>query len=92
MQGQSGHKEYPMFRVSAPPKPQTPRAKQTHPSGPAQGSARVNTKSGDGGSPGSMPAGRFHWGEVVESFLGQPLVAGLPAVADRPGPQRGWSW
>ena len=24
MQGQSCHKEYPMFRVSAPPKPQTP--------------------------------------------------------------------
>ena len=24
MQGQSCHKEHPMFRVSAPPKPQTP--------------------------------------------------------------------
>ena len=65
-----------------------PRAKQTHPSRPARGSARVNTRSGDGDSPGSMPVGRFRWGEVVESFLGQPPLAGLPAVADR-GAQRG---
>ena len=28
-----------------------------------------------------MTAGRFHLGEVAESFLGQPLLAGLPAVA-----------
>ena len=55
-----------------------PRAKQTHPSGPARGSARVNKRPGNGGSPGSMTAGRFRWGEVVESFLGQPLLAGLP--------------
>ena len=66
-----------------------PRAKQTHPSRPARGSAKVNTRPGDGGSPGSMTAGRFRWGEVVESFLGQPPLAGLPAVADRSGPQRG---
>ena len=66
-----------------------PRAKQTHPSRPARGSARVNTRSGGGDSPGSMPVGRFRWGEVVESFLGQPPLAGLPAVADRSGPQRG---
>ena len=66
-----------------------PRAKQTHPSGPARGSARVNKRPGNGGSPGSMTAGRFRWGEVVESFLGQPLLAGLPAVADRSGAQRG---
>ena len=32
-----------------------------------------------------MTAGRFRWGEVVESFLGQPLLAGLPAVVDRSG-------
>ena len=50
-----------------------PRAKQTHPSGPARRSARVNSRPGDGDSPGSMPAGRFHSGEVVERFLGQPL-------------------
>ena len=50
-----------------------PRAKQTHPSGPARRSARVDSRPGDGDSPGSMPAGRFHWGEVVERFLGQPL-------------------
>ena len=87
MQGQSGHKEYPMFRVSAPPKPQTPRAKQTHPSSPARRSARVNTRSGHGDSPGSMPVGRFHLGEVVESFLGQPPLAGLPVLADRSGPR-----
>ena len=66
-----------------------PRAKQTHPSGPARGSARVNKRPGNGGSPGSMTAGRFRWGEVVESFLGQPLLAGLPAVADRSRTQRG---
>ena len=28
-----------------------------------------------------MPAGRFHLEEVVEGFLGQPLLAGLPAAA-----------
>ena len=50
-----------------------PRAKQTHPSGPARKSARVDSRPRDGDSPGSMPAGRFHSGEVVERFLGQPL-------------------
>ena len=39
-----------------------PRAKQTHPSGPARRSARVNSRPGDGDSPGSMPAGRFRLG------------------------------
>ena len=72
-----------------------PRAKQTHPSGPARGSARVNKRPGNKalgcGSPGSMTAGRFRWGEVVESFLGQPLLAGLPAVADARG-SAGWNW
>ena len=67
-----------------------PRAKQTHPFGPARRSARVNTRSGDGDSPpGSMPAGCFHLEEVVESFLGQPLLAGLPAaVLPRASPLR----
>ena len=55
-----------------------PRAKQTRSSGPARRSARVNTRPGDGDSPGSMPAGRFHLGEVVERFLGQPLF-GCPS-------------
>ena len=50
-----------------------PRAKQTHPSGPARRSARVNAKLADGGSPGSMPAGRFHSGELVGSLLSHPL-------------------
>ena len=59
-----------------------PRAKQTHPSGPARRSARINSRLGDGGFPGSMTAGRFHLGEVVESFLCQPPLAGLPALAD----------
>ena len=49
------------------------RAKQTLPSGPARKSARVDSRPRDGDSPGSMPAGRFHSGEVVERFLGQPL-------------------
>ena len=66
-----------------------PRAKQTHPFGPARGSARVNSRPGDGHSPGSIRAGRFRWGAVVESFLGHPLLAGLPAVVDHPGSQRG---
>ena len=44
---------------------------------------------GDGDSPGSIPAGRFHLGEVAESFLGHPLLAGLPEVVDHPGSQRG---
>ena len=70
-----------------------PRAKQTHPFGPARRSARVNSRSGDGDSPpGSMPAGRFHLEEVVESFLGQPLLAGLPAAAlQRASPPRTWA-
>ena len=66
-----------------------PRAKQTHPSDPARRSARVNKRLGDGGSPGSMTAGRFHSGEVVESFLGQPPLAGLPPLADGSRAQRG---
>ena len=57
-----------------------PRSKQTRPSGPARRSARVNTRRGDGDSPGSMPARRFHLGEVVESCLAQPLSAGLTAA------------
>ena len=65
------------------------RAKQTRPSGPARRAARVNTKPGDGGSPGSMTAGRFHSEKVVESFLGQPPLAGLPPFADGSGAQRG---
>ena len=32
MQGQSCHKEHPMFRVSAPPKPQTPGPSRPRPS------------------------------------------------------------
>ena len=76
-----------------------PRSKQTHPSGPARRSARVNSRPGDGDSPGSMPAVRLHWGEVVESFLRQPLLAGLPppaAALPRASPPRtlaagGWA-
>ena len=66
-----------------------PRAKQTHPSDSARRSARVNSRPGDGDSPGSIPAGRFRWGEVLETFLSQPLLAGLPEVADHPRSQRG---
>ena len=36
-----------------------------------------------------MPAGRFHWGEVLESFLGQPPLAGFPLLVDGSGAQRG---
>ena len=32
-----------------------------------------------------MPAGRFHWGEVLESFLGQPPLAGFPVLVDGSG-------
>ena len=60
-----------------------PRTKQTRPSGPARRSARINSRPG-GGSPGSMPAERFHLGEVVESFLSQPLLAGLSPPAAAP--------
>ena len=63
-----------------------PRAKQTHPSGPGRRLAKVNSRPGDGDSIGSMPAGRFHLGEVVESFLSQPLLAGLPLPAAAPPP------
>ena len=66
-----------------------PRAKQTHPSSSARGSVRVNSRPGDGDSPGSMPAGRFHWGEVLESFLGQPPLAGFPVLVDGLGAQQG---
>ena len=69
--------------------PADPRAKQTRPSGPARRSARINSRLGDDDSPGSMPAGRFYLGEVVESFLGQPLLAGLPGLADGSRTQRG---
>ncbi len=71
-----------------------PRAKQTRPSGPARRSARVNSRLGDGDSPGSMPAGRFHLGEVVESSLGQPLLASIPpfaAALPRASPLRTWA-
>ena len=64
-----------------------PRAKQTRPSGPTPRSARVNSRPGDGNSPGSMRAVRFHLGEVVESFLGPPLLAGLAPLADGSGSQ-----
>ena len=66
-----------------------PRAKQTRPSSPARRAVRVNSRPGDGDSPGSMPTGRFRWGEVLETFLGQPLLAGLPEVVDHPRSQRG---
>ena len=69
-----------------------PRAKQTHPSGPARGSARVNKRLGDDDSPGSMTAGRFHSEKVLESFLGQPPLAGPPPLADGSGSQAGWRW
>ena len=36
-----------------------------------------------------MPAGRFYLGEVVESFPGQPLLAGLSTVVDGSGSQWG---
>ena len=49
MQWQSCHKEQPMFRVSAPPKPQTPGPSRPVPSGPARRSARVNSRRGDDG-------------------------------------------
>ena len=54
-----------------------PRAKQTRPSGPTRGLARVNSRLGDGDSPGSA----FHSREEVESFLSQPLLACLPPLA-----------
>ena len=41
-----------------------------------------------------MSAGRFHLGEVVESFLSQPLLAGLPApeaTLQRASPLRTWA-
>ena len=69
-----------------------PRAKQTRPSGPARWSSKVNSRPDDSDSPGSMPGGRFHLEEVVESFLGQPLLAGLPAAAlQRASPLRTWA-
>ena len=68
------------------------RAKQTCPSGPARRSAKVNSRPGDSDSPDSMPAGHFHLEEVVESFLGQPLLASLPAAAlQRASPLRTWT-
>ena len=57
------------------------QSKQTHPSGPARRSTRVNSRPGDGDSVGSMPARHFHSGKMVESFLSQPLLAGLPPLA-----------
>ena len=36
-----------------------------------------------------MPAGRFYWGEVLESFLGQPPLAGFPVLVDGSRAQRG---
>ena len=47
MQWQSCHKEHLMFRVSAPPKPQTPGPSRPVPSGPARSLARVNSRPGD---------------------------------------------
>ena len=47
MQWQSCHKEHSMFRVSAPPKPQTPGPSRPVPSGPARRLARVNSRLGD---------------------------------------------
>ena len=78
-----------MFRVSAPPKPQTPGPSRPAPPAPHEGRPGVNKRLGDGGSPGSMPAGRFHSEKVVESFLGQRPLAGLPPLADGSGVQRG---
>ena len=37
IQGQSGHKEHSMFRVSAPPKPQTPGPSRPAPPAPHEG-------------------------------------------------------
>ena len=81
MQGQSYHKEHSDVQSICAAQTADPRAKQTHPSGPPRRSTRINSRPGDGDSPGSMPAGRFHWGEVVESFLGLPLLVGLPPPA-----------
>ena len=70
------------------------RAKQTRPSDPARRSARVNSRPGDSDSPGSMPAVHFHLKEVVESFLSQPPLAGLPApqaTLQRASPLRTWA-
>ena len=89
MQGQSCHQEHPMFRVSAPPKPQTPGPSRPAPPAPHEGRPGVNKRLGDGGSPCSMTAGRFHSEKVLESFLGQPPLAGLPPLADGSGVQRG---
>ena len=47
MHWQSCQKEHSMFRVSAPPKPQTPGPSRPVPSGPARRSARVNSRPGD---------------------------------------------
>ena len=47
MQWQSCHKEHSMFRVSAPPKPQTPGPSRPVPSGPARSLARVNSRPSD---------------------------------------------
>ena len=47
MHWQSCHKEHSMFRVSAPPKPQTPGPSRPVPSSPARSLARVNSRPGD---------------------------------------------
>ena len=65
------------------------RAKQTRPSDPARRSARVNTRSGDGDSPGSMTAGRFHSEKCWRVFWANPLWLALLRSLTARGLRRG---